>query len=214
MILGVQAQDPSLSSEPLWAHQVGLPEQGGLLIASSECEMCLPQHLGQAVVFILEHSTQGTVGLILNRPSMLKLERTMLRDDSGESRLRKLFAQNRLYFGGESREQVISVLHGYKDVGGTEIVPGIYLGGHDEACDAVESGRHGPEGFKFFSGCMMWKPGSLQGDIDRGAWHVAAASRAVILKQCLSLPVPLWAEVLRLCGGEYAAEAARVYGDS
>lgn len=35
----------------------------------------------------------------------------------------------------------------------------------------------------------------------------AAASRPIVLKQCLQLPKPLWKEVLECMGGEYAAAA-------
>lgn len=35
----------------------------------------------------------------------------------------------------------------------------------------------------------------------------AAASRPLVLKQCLQLPKPLWKEMLALMGGEYATAA-------
>lgn len=35
----------------------------------------------------------------------------------------------------------------------------------------------------------------------------AAASRPILLKQCLQLPKPLWKEVLECMGGEYATAA-------
>jgi hypothetical protein len=44
--------------------------------------------------------------------------------------------------------------------------------------------------------------------VARSAWHTAACSRTLVLKQCLQLPVPLWRESMCLLGGEYA-EAAR-----
>lgn len=136
----------------------------------------------------------------------------MLRDDSGVSRLRANFPGNRLYCGGNTRQEVISIIHRFSAVGGTEIVPGIYLGGHERACDSVEKGDLDPSSFKFFSGCEVWPTNALKSEVEDGLWYVAAASRAVILKQCISLPVPLWAEVLRLMGGKYHDEAKRAYG--
>lgn len=35
----------------------------------------------------------------------------------------------------------------------------------------------------------------------------AAASRVIVLKQCLGLPTPLWKEVLALMGGKYTQMA-------
>lgn len=205
-------------SEPLWAHAVPGPEQGGLLIATSLVDTgtspSLPEHLWQTVIFLLEHSPKhGSVGLILNRPSILNLEKTMLRDEMGESRLRSTFAGNRLYCGGEHKQEIISILHRYDACGGQLICPGVYLGGHAGAVSAVESMGHNPSTFKFFSGCEMWTAGELEKEIDDGLWHCAAASSSLILKNCLSLPVPLYVETLRLMGGQYAVEAARVYED-
>ena len=55
---------------------------------------------------------------------------------------------------------------------------------------------------------QAWAPGELQQQVAAGAWWCAAGCRALALKQCLQLPVPLWLEVLCLMGGEQA-EAAR-----
>lgn len=38
--------------------------------------------------------------------------------------------------------------------------------------------------------------------------YTAASSRAVVLRQCIQLPMPLWRECLTLMGGKHA-EAAR-----
>lgn len=47
---------------------------------------------------------------------------------------------------------------------------------------------------------MVWQPGQLQVELTSGIWYCAAASRVLALKQCLSLPLPLWREVLHLMG--------------
>lgn len=202
-------------SEPLWAHAVPGPEQGGLLIATSMVDAgtshSLPEHLWQTVIFLLEHSPNGTVGLVLNRPTILSLQKTMLRDEMGESRLRTSFAENRLYCGGEHKQEIISILHRYDTCGGQLICPGVYLGGNAGAVSAVESLERDPFTFKFFSGCEMWMKGELEKEIEDGLWHCAAASSSLILKNCLNLPVPLYVETLKLMGGKYAVEAARVY---
>jgi hypothetical protein len=39
--------------------------------------------------------------------------------------------------------------------------------------------------------------------------YTAAASRPMLLKQCLQLPKPLWKEVLEFMGGEYAIVAEK-----
>ena len=43
--------------------------------------------------------------------------------------------------------------------------------------------------------------------------HTAAASRALVLKQVLQLPKPLWREIMELMGGDFSAAARRAYED-
>lgn len=61
--------------------------------------------------------------------------------------------------------------------------------------------------FRFFCGVVAWQPGELEKDVAAGAWHTAACSRLLVLKQCLQLPTPLWREVMCLMGGRYAEQA-------
>lgn len=192
--------------------------QGSLVIASSLGMEGLMSEFWQTVIFILEHSEQGSVGIVLNRPSILCLDKAMLRGSeqspgTSTSRLSQKFPKNRLYFGGYHKQEIISMIHGFYSVGGTEIRNGIFVGGYEKACEAASSAR-GPNSFKFFAGCVIWKPGELQREIDSGLWYSATSSRNIVLKQCLSLPVPLWAEVLRLMGGSYEDEANKVYGNN
>ncbi len=61
--------------------------------------------------------------------------------------------------------------------------------------------------FRFFCGVVAWQPGDLDKEVAAGAWHTAACSRVLVLKQCLQLPTPLWREVMCLMGGRYAEQA-------
>ena len=56
-------------------------------------------------------------------------------------------------------------------------------------------------------GVCAWQPGELNRLVAEGAFHTAACSRSLVLKQCLQLPTPLWREVMCLMGGQFAEEA-------
>ena len=59
----------------------------------------------------------------------------------GMEQLRDTFSESRLYCGGFRAQQVITLLHGQRQVeGSTEVVPGIYLGGHEAAVAEVVTG--------------------------------------------------------------------------
>jgi len=219
----LQVQNPRLAGENIWAHATGAPERGGLLLATTDApKINQDDFLWQLVVFLVQHSdTEGSIGLILNRPSALTLG---LQQRGGlpfqiigaPDGMQAAFADNRVYAGGYTRQDIFQLLHSHRLDGSVEVIPGVYLGGEAEAVVAVRDGKLPSSDFKFFSGATVWAPGQLKAEVDKGVWYTAAASRPVIVKQCLQLPKPLWMEVMELMGGQYAETAkaeARYLGD-
>jgi len=110
------------------------------------------------------------------------------------------------YTGGlQSRERLV-MLHGHPDVPHSAEVgsTGVFLAELPRALEGALASDHPYGSFKFYVGQMEWAAGELDQQVEAGAWLPAAASRAVVLKQCIGLPVPLWREILLLMGGEYA----------
>lgn len=68
-----------------------------------------------------------------------------------------------------------------------QVIPGIYLGAHEAAVAEVMTGGLQQNDFRFFAGCLAWEPGQLQREVAAGAWHTAACSRSLVLKQCLQV---------------------------
>ncbi|GBF90268.1 transcriptional regulator [Raphidocelis subcapitata] len=205
-------QNPGLAAEEVWAHATPAPERGGLLISAPDATRLLEsERYWQLVVLVISHDAGGTVGLILNRPSGLVMGRKQgglpFSMAGGPPGLQEVFADSRVYCGGFLAQQVIHVLHGHKLAGSMEVVPGVYVGGENEAVARVAGGKLPASDFKFFSGALAWEPKELEAQMERGAWITAAASRPLVLKQVLQLPKPLWCEVMELMGGTFAAQA-------
>ncbi|PRW39208.1 transcriptional regulator [Chlorella sorokiniana] len=201
----LQIQSPALAQEETWAHATGAPEVGGLLLATSVAPGMLGDEYWQVVVFLLQHGPQGSLGLILNRPTSLKMGRGrggLPMSLDGMPELRDAFASSILYCGGYKAQHIVTLLHGQRRLeGAVEVIPGIYLGAHEAATAEVVTGGLLQTDFRFFAGCLAWEPGQLAREIAAGAWHTAACSRTLVLKQCLQLPVPLWREAMCLMGG-------------
>ncbi|GFH11556.1 uncharacterized protein HaLaN_07071, partial [Haematococcus lacustris] len=69
-------QDPVLGREAVWAHSIPDAEQGGLLLATRQApEVLMNDGLEQAVVFLASHGPEGSLGLLLNKPTSLMLGR-------------------------------------------------------------------------------------------------------------------------------------------
>ncbi|KAG2485122.1 hypothetical protein HYH03_016109 [Edaphochlamys debaryana] len=209
----LEEQSPRLAAEGLWAHSTPLPEAGGLLLASLQGPQMLgDDRLWQTVVFVVSHSPEeGSVGLILNRPTGMVLGRKqggLPLEMAGSVPVQRVFHNSMLYCGGFTAQQVIHLMHGHRLEGSVQVCPGVFLAGEAAATSAVEGGRLPAADFKFFAGALTWGPGELEAQVAAGAWYPAACSRSLVLKPAVQLPVPLWKEVLRLMGGLYAGVAA------
>ncbi|CAL8463593.1 g3127 [Coccomyxa elongata] len=158
-----------------WAHELGAPERGCLLVARRPDMGPL---LTQSVILLLEHDDHGSAGLILNCPSAGARVRscTCLPDIAGA------FKQQLLYQGGSVATERLHLLHGNPAVANTfEVMDGIYTGGLAHANELVASGRAAASEFKLLAGYAHWPTGQLQREISGGAWWLVAASSDFIL---------------------------------
>lgn len=117
-----------------------------------------------------------------------------------------------VYVGGaDDQDKPATILHGIRDLAGArEISPGtgLYEGGLEAAVDGVLHGKYKPLDFRFFVGCHISEESTLDVSVVLGKYQPVACARSLALKQCISLPKPLWHEVLELCGGSMAEVSA------
>jgi putative transcriptional regulator len=168
--------------------------RGQLLIAGPGL---LDPNFWRTVVLVVEHSEEGALGLVLNRPS----ETTV-----GESvpQLEDLVdLDDQLFIGGpvqpssvivlaEFEDPTDAALLSFDDVGvlGTGAAPG-------ELAAGVSTGRA-------FVGHSGWGPGQLDAELERGDWILEPAQRDDAFT---AEPRELWSEVLTRKGGSYALVA-------
>lgn len=111
-----------------------------------------------------------------------------------------------VYIGGpDDQDEPAEIIHGIANLpGAREISPGsnIYRGGLSAAVDGVNRGIYQPMDFRFFIGKHSYKESAMDASVVLGKYQPIACARTLALKQCLSLPKPLWHEVLEMCGGE------------
>ncbi len=131
----------------------------------------------KTVVLLLEHGPGGALGLVVNRPTAVKVSTAL----GGQVELPE--QHDRLYVGGPVQSSALFIMHnGAKvEAGSHDIGAGLYVATSPEALDeVVRSVTHpGPEGpelkFRLFSGCAGWGPNQLEGEIARADWHVRPA---------------------------------------
>jgi len=182
------------------------------------------QETWQEVCLVMNrNSLGGTVStLVLNRPMAFKLTENLgllilqgagankfsiATNSSSVEQLMEAFGEEcAVYVGGpDAQGEPATLLHGFKDIpGAIELSPGsnIYTGGIDHAIQGVLDGKYKPLDFRFFIGKHEFTNRHLDALCTLGKYQPIACARPIVLKQCISLPTPLYHEVMELCGGE------------
>lgn len=123
----------------------------------------------KTVVLLLEHGDQGATGLIVNRPSSIKVAHAL----SGHFDLPEM--DDVVFVGGPVEPTALLMLHNADMYQENEAspVPGLFIGGSAESFEQVlrncGSGADQPH-FRIFSGYSGWGAGQLEGEIERGDW--------------------------------------------
>ena len=101
-----------------------------------------------------------------------------------------------IYVGGpQSQQEPAVMLHGISDLpGAIEVTNGIYRGGVPAAIQGVLAGKYMPLDFRFFIGRHSYTESMLDVQVLLGKYQPIACARSLALKQCISLPKPLWHE--------------------
>jgi putative transcriptional regulator len=165
--------------------------RGQLLIAGPGL---LDPNFWRTVVLVIEHTEEGALGLVLNRPS----ETTV-----GEAvpQLEALVdLGDQLFIGGPVQPSAVIVLAEFEDATDAALIAFDDIGvlgtssSHEEDGVGVRAGRA-------FVGHAGWGPGQLDGELERGDWILEVARRDDAFS---TDPADLWPEVLTRKGGSYA----------
>jgi putative transcriptional regulator len=168
------------------------PQKGDLLIS----EPFLPDpNFERTVVLICENNKDGTIGFILNKPSLVNLGDVF--EEFGHF-------EKQLLVGGPVQQDSMHFLHrSLTNVdGGKQIGEGIFWGGNFEQLKILmQDSVVDPSDVLYFLGYSGWAPGQLNEELNENSWIVSPAATAT---QVFDLnPELLWREVLKNMGGKY-----------
>jgi putative transcriptional regulator len=167
--------------------------RGKLLIASPAL---VDPNFHRTVILIAEHTGEGAMGLVLNRPadtlvSDVVPDLSPLAEDDDAP----------VYFGGPVASDSVIVLAEFDDPGLAGVLLDKDLGfvGSDsgEMVDVADGVRRA----RIYAGHAGWGPGQLEGELEEDSWIIEPPQREEIFA---ADPDGLWAAVLRRKGREYA----------
>ena len=151
----------------------------------------------RAVVLVVEHTEDGALGLVLNRPSQSKVGEAVpqlvaLTDPDDE-----------VLIGGPVNRSAVIVLADFEDRHDAALIAFDNVGvlSSDAAFDLETAGVRRA---RVFAGHSGWGPGQLDGELDRGDWILEPANYGDAFTQT---PEQLWQTVLERKGGSYALVA-------
>jgi putative transcriptional regulator len=169
-----------------------IPKAGRLLVS----EPYLPDpNFERTIILLCEHNDEGTIGFILNKPSLSRLTEILSEVNS---------FQEIVNIGGPVQQDTLHYLHKKKGVNGAvEIVDGIYWGGEfDQIISSLELGELTESDIKFFLGYSGWSPGQLAEELETKSWIVSDQVSTELIFE--TAPEEMWKKVLKEMGGRFS----------
>jgi putative transcriptional regulator len=166
------------------------PKVGSLLIS----EPFNPEPtFKRSVVLISQHSSKGSIGFIINKPTQLKVYEAL--DDFPEF-------DAPVYWGGALKLDSIYYLHSLEHLpGAIKLAEGVYWGGdYQQLKVMIEAGEVTTEDIKFLAGYSAWPSKQLEKEISLDNWWVTDADQYSVL---VAEPTIIWGKMLTSMGHVY-----------
>ena len=164
--------DRARSGRPGPSRQAGSRSacQGRFLVASRDL---LDPNFTRTVVLLVDYNSQGALGVIVNRPTEIRVRRFSSRDHRAAERNDTVWLADRWPSGGrcfwpvprKKLEDTQSVLDEVVFTASREVPESLIAGGGE---------------FRLYGGYAAWGPGQLDREIERGGWRIFPASADMV----------------------------------
>ncbi len=168
------------------------PSQGKVLIANPSL---IDSFFKKSVVLLTEHDENGTIGLIINKLTNLKLSE--LSNDFIDFNFP-------LYFGGPVSYNNLFFLHEIEGIipDSVKIMDGLFWGGDFEMVkNLIRKKVLTTNNIRFFIGYSGWEPKQLDRELEDDSWIVSSTNIDKIIN---TNPSNLWENIMKSFGQEYA----------
>jgi putative transcriptional regulator len=166
------------------------PKKGRVLVSEPFLQ---DTYFKRSLVLLTEHSSEGAVGFVLNKPLEVKVNEVM--NDFPIS-------QASVSIGGPVSTNTIHYIHTLGEIipNSVQVLDNIYWGGDFEAVkDMLLSGEIKPEHIRFFLGYSGWHAGQLENELKQNSWLVTEIKPTQIMKPNTNL----WKNTLSQLGEKY-----------
>lgn len=171
-------------------HENLVPQQGRILISEP---LLSDAYFKRSVILITEHSDQGAVGFVLNKPIEIPLNEILADFPDFEAEV---------YVGGPVAKDTVHFLHTLGNLvpNSVHVIDNIYWGGDfDVLKELINEGMVKKDQVRFFLGYSGWSPNQLEDEIDENAWLVVDVDP----KKLMSADKDIWKKTLENLGKKY-----------
>ncbi len=170
----------------LAAAGAAAPEETMLLVAKRQFDDPI---YGSTIVLARPVEGGGHVGFIVNKPTKMSLAELFPKHEPSKKVVDPLF------LGGTVDINTIFALveqRGSKRDDAVRIAPGLFLAYESKAIDRIIESES--DHARFFLGMVVWRPGQLDDEVDRGLWYVEEPETKLVLRRKTD---GLWEELVR-----------------
>jgi putative transcriptional regulator len=130
----------------------------------------------ETVVLLIEHGPDGSMGLVVNRPTEVPLREAL--EDVAEARRTDL----PLYWGGPVQAEAVLALVRLTrpSPGARTVLPDVHLTGDMADVRQVLNGKDPRGGLRVYSGYSGWTSGQLSSEVRSGVWVLDQADAATV----------------------------------
>jgi putative transcriptional regulator len=169
------------------AAQSPAPTTGALLVATDDM---LDPNFRESVLLILHHGEDGSLAVLINRPTNLDPAQTFAETAS--------FAgySGQVFLGGPIGPTQLLMLTRAPPADlakGPPIVGDVYVGLDPETFDEAIGGSSDAHRVRFFAGHAAWAPDQLDQEVAEGSWRVIPGRADLVFAED---PLSLWARVV------------------
>ncbi|MHA7879221.1 MAG: YqgE/AlgH family protein [Saccharospirillum sp.] len=162
---------------PLTSAEAGLSHQFIVAMPSMQ-----DPWFNGTVSYLFQHDNEGTMGLVINRLTSMKLGEVFdsLDIDCDDEDLR----DTNVYSGGPVMPEHGFIIHRSKEGPWSSTANNGYLSitTSPDILEAIAKGR-GPTDFLVCLGCSGWSPGQLEGELKGNAWLTVPADLELIFEE-------------------------------
>ena len=170
--------------------------KGKLLVASPQMG---DENFNQTVVLMLQHSDEGALGVVLNRPSGRSVAEVW--EMVGQS---DCVSDDPVYVGGPVTGPLIAV-HTNDLFSEEKIFQGVFFAAQRNYLEHVVA--DGDDRYKLFSGYAGWGPGQLEDEVAAGAWYSLDADYEFVFN---ADEHDLWPTAVRKIGRNFLADTLNI----